>query len=147
MAKIQHGVKPDLFKYADWASLPNQQGLKVLGVLNGHPSINNGSHTLKEQALLFERIPLIDDGQVGWLLSLEQIIGSRQIHQSTPQSVWSTTKVCCGASAASCRRTGCPRTHMRQRLSALTLHWRLFENPSRCSLGQLGRLPRNGEAQ
>ena len=45
----------------------------------------------------------------------EQIIGSEQFHQSTPQSTPnSTIRVCCGASAASCRWTGCLRTHMRQ---------------------------------
>ena len=55
---------------SDWSLPKAQQGLKVLGVPVGHPSFIAAQMTskLKEQAVLFERIPLIDDVQVGWLL-------------------------------------------------------------------------------
>ena len=49
---------------------PSKVFIKVLGVPVGHPSFIAAQMTskLKEQAVLFERIPLIDDVQVGWLL-------------------------------------------------------------------------------
>ena len=78
-------VKPDAVVWRrDWALPPSQQGLEVFRSSQAHMAAK-----FKEQALLYERIRLIEDWQVGLL--------------------------------------------------------RLFENSARCSLGQLGRLPRNGE--
>ena len=64
-------VKPEAVVWrGDWALLPSQHGLKVLGVPIGHPSFITADMAakLKEQALLFERTPLIDAVQFGWLL-------------------------------------------------------------------------------
>ena len=103
-------VDPDAVVWrGDWALPQTKQGLKVLGVPIGHPSFITAhmAAKFKEQALLFERIPLIEDVQVGC---------SEQFHQSTRQSTRnSTIRVCYGASAASCRWMGCLRKHMRQR--------------------------------
>ena len=64
-------VDPDAVVWrGDWALPQTQQGLKVLGVPIGHLSFITAhmAAKFKEQALLFERIPLIEDVQVGWLL-------------------------------------------------------------------------------
>ena len=64
-------VDPDAFVLrGDWALPPSQEGFKVLGVPIGHPSFITAhmAAKFKEQVLLFERILLIDDVQVGWLL-------------------------------------------------------------------------------
>ena len=64
-------VKPDAVVWrGDWALPPSQQGLKVLRVPIGHPSFITAhmAAKFKEQALLFERIHLIEDVQAGWLL-------------------------------------------------------------------------------
>ena len=108
-------VKPEAVVWrGDWALLPSQQGLRVLGVQIGHPSFITAhmAAKLKEQALLFKR-----NSGVCCSFSAqprEQIIGSGQFPSQRMRK--STIRVCCGASAASRRWTGCPRTHMRQRL-------------------------------
>ena len=73
LTKVAQAQKPEAFVWrGDWSLPPPQaqQGLKVLGVLVGHPTFIAALMTskVKEQAMLFERIPFIDDVQVGWLL-------------------------------------------------------------------------------
>ena len=99
----------------DWGLPPNQQGPQgSWSAHRPHPSFitTHMAAKFKEQALLFERIPLIEDVQVGWLLLV--------FCAATRANYWlrtvppEHTSECCGASAASCRWTGCFRTHVRQ---------------------------------
>ena len=71
LTQVAQAQKPEAIVWrGDWSLSRAQQGLKVLGVPVGHPSFIAAQMTskLKEQAVLFERISLIDDVQVGWLL-------------------------------------------------------------------------------
>ena len=71
LTQVALAQKPEAIVWrGDWSLPQAQQGLKVLRVPVGHPSFIAAQmiSKLKEQAVLFERIPLIDDVQVGWLL-------------------------------------------------------------------------------
>ena len=71
LTQVAQAQKPEAIVWrGDWSLPQDKQGLKVLGVPVGHPSFIAAQMTskLKEQAVLFERIPFIDDVQLGWLL-------------------------------------------------------------------------------
>ena len=153
---MEQAQKPEWILWrGDWSLPQAQQGLKVLGVPVGHPSIIAAqmASKLKEQAVLFVRIPLNDDVQVGWLLLVfcaatrakhwlrtvppehteEYAMGhDRNVLQCLCILQVEEPSLRCGFLAFDFERFGC--------------QWQ-FEDPTRCSLGQLGRLSRDDQAE